>query len=104
MNTPVGQRMLFLVCALAVAGAAHWDIGGPHKMHFPQLPDPVGWDIDACHYTLADDWMCTETGLVQQVHFWISWTNDLVGFITNVHLSIHSDVPAPPYSRPEMLL
>jgi len=41
---------------------------------------------------------------VQQVHFWISWTNDHVGFITNVHLSIHSDVPAPPYSRPEMLL
>jgi len=73
-------------------------------MHFPQLPDMAGWDVDVCHYTLADDWMCTEAGPVQQVHFWISWTNDVIGIITNVHLSIHSDFPGPPYSHPAELI
>jgi len=24
---------------------ADWDPGDGHKMHFPQLPDPEGWDV-----------------------------------------------------------
>jgi len=44
------KMKLFLVCALTlVVGApvalGHWDPCDPHKMHFPQMPDPCGWDV-----------------------------------------------------------
>ena len=81
-----------IFCAINVL--ADWDVGGPHKMHFPQLPDPVGWDVNVSDYTLADDFLCMGDGSVKQVHFWISWTNDYEGIITNVHLSFHTDIPA----------
>lgn len=90
-------------CAWATSGYTHWAEGESFKMHYPQLPDPMGWDVDVCNYTLADDWMCTFAGPVRQVHFWISWTNDVVGVITNVHLSIHNNFPGPP-SQPMHLL
>jgi hypothetical protein len=41
-----------------------WDPGDDFKMHFPQLPDPLGWDIvfyPNSSWELADDWLCTET-------------------------------------------
>ena len=95
-----------IFCAINVL--ADWDVGGPHKMHFPQLPDPVGWDVNVSDYTLADDFLCTGDGSVKQVHFWISWTNDFEGIITNVHLSFHMDIPADQsptkYSMPGELL
>lgn len=91
------------LCACAITCRAHWNEGNPFKMHYPQLPDPAGWDVDVCHYTLADDWQCTSRGLVQQIHFWISWTNDFVGVITNVQLSIYNNAPGPP-SHPLALL
>jgi hypothetical protein len=75
--------------ALAVPAArADWDVGDPHKMHFPQLPDPLGWDV-AFAWTdtqtgellrmsnlLADDWQCSQTGPVNDVHFWVSMQGD----------------------------
>jgi len=100
----VSAAMIF--CALNVL--ADWDIGGPFKMHFPQLPDPIGWDVNVSDYTLADDFLCTGDGPVKKVHFWISWTNDVEGIITNVHLSFHQDIPAAVsptgYSMPGPLL
>jgi hypothetical protein len=110
MNTTSRITSLIVICALAATAAfADWDLNGPHKMHFPQLPDSTGWDVNVSDYTLADDWLCTGAGPVQQVHFWISWTNDVVGLITNVHLSIHANIPPDPqppfnYSRPGPLL
>ncbi len=104
MSQHLTWRGVVALFILALACRADWNEGGPHKMHYPQLPDPFGWDIDVTHYTLADDWVCTEMGLVQQVHFWISWTNDFVGGITNVHLSVHSNFPGPPWSQPAELL
>lgn len=95
--------LVLCVYACVTASLADWNEGGPFKMHYPQLPNPVGWDVDVCHYTLADDWMCTFPGNVQHVHFWISWTNDFIGVITNVHLSIHDNFPGPP-SHPMNLL
>jgi hypothetical protein len=54
-----------------------------HKMHFPQLPDLIGWDVMATSnypppgvgMTLADDWQCSQTGPVTDIHFWGSWKN-----------------------------
>lgn len=90
---------------LACVAAADWDPGDPYKMHFPQLPDPQGWDVNAtAPKILADDWMCTETGPVTDVHFWGSWMHDFVGQITGIHLSIHANVPDPTFSRPGELL
>jgi hypothetical protein len=46
-------------------------------MHFPQLPNLDGYDIDATHLMsggdemveLADDWKCSESGKVRDIHF-----------------------------------
>ena len=79
-----------------------------HKMHYPQLPDPNGWDVNATWpKVLADDWMCSGTGPVADVHFWGSWRQDQRLPIEYIHLSIHEDIPAVPgvsYSRPGALL
>jgi len=88
--------------------AADWDPGDPHKMHYPQLPDPNGWDVNASWpKVLADDWMCSQTGPVADIHFWGSWYNDQQLPIEYIHVSIHEDIPAGPtnpYSRPGDLL
>jgi len=93
-----------------------------HKMHWPQMPDPNGWDVSVMTPNkLADDFLCTESGLITDVHFWASAEGDygypypdtgdgLVG-ITNdvlqppdvqvrVHLSIHGDIPDPDSTGP----
>ncbi len=83
-----------------------------HKMHYPQLPDLEGWDVFALDpKTLADDWQCSETGWVKDIHFWGSWkdldgdpsTDDFYTPIPWFRLSIHRNVPASadtPWSRP----
>ena len=97
----------FLVAA--APAAADWDEGGICKMHYPQLPDPFGWDVDAtAPAMLADDFRCEESGPITDVHLWVSWRGDFVPpdapgheAITNVHLSIHEDRrPPQTYSRP----
>jgi len=91
--------------AICVPAMADWDPGDPHKMHFPQLPDPNGWDVAATYpKVLADDWMCSESGPVTDIHFWGSWRQDIVGDITSIHVSIHDNIPEPPFSQPGELL
>jgi hypothetical protein len=82
-----------------------------HKMHFPQLPDPNGWDVLDHHgygfSSIADDWMCNETGYVTDIHFWGSWYNDMDGLITGFNITIHADIPAgveAPWSMPGEIL
>ncbi len=82
-----------------------WTPEDGHKMHYPQLPDEMGWDVNAtAPIVLADDWMCSETGWVKDVHFWGSWMHGITGRIESFILSIHLDIPANPpevpYSRP----
>ena len=102
--------------ALAATARAHWDLGDPHKMHYPQLPDATGWDIDMTRFLLADDWKCSKSGNVDDIHFWYSVKGDMgtqplppLHFNT-VHVSIHANMPAnaagggAPYSRPGALL
>lgn len=119
------RKTLFLsvVVASAVGGIsrADWDPTMGHKMHYPQLPDvtETGINVNATwkypftsptapqpfSKILADDFRCTETGPINDVHIWGSWLNDQVFTGTRFKLSIHEDIPAIPgvpdsYSRP----
>ena len=60
-----------------------------HKMHYPQLPEAengfsVFATIDApAPYYVADDWKCSESGLITSIHFWGHWygsTGEITGF------------------------
>ncbi len=83
-----------IVLLLAGTVLADWFPGDDYKMHYPQLPDPFGWDVNANDpKVLADDWQCSETGPVDDIHLWGSWEQDLPGFILSIHVSIHDDVP-----------
>lgn len=99
-----------LVCTLliGVAGTAlaDWQEGEPFKMHYPQLPDPNGVDVDWGFWELGDDWQCIETGFVDDIHFWISWFYDDTYFIPWIDVSIWSNNPQGPggYSEPLDLL
>jgi len=89
-------------------------------MHFPQMPDlETGMNVLAQDpKVIADDFLCTASGRIRDIHIWGSWWEDLfpkdpfgingtsdpspgnVGF----HLSIHRDIPEDPdtgaHSRP----
>lgn len=96
---------LMLMCASVAR--ADWSPGDPYKMHFPQLPDPQGWDVNMTWpKVLADDWQCTQTGPVDDVHFWFSWRQDQPAPIESIHVSIHSNIPQGPggFSIPGALL
>jgi hypothetical protein len=83
---------------------ADWDEGDDFKMHYPQLPDPLGWDVSASTPNIvADDWQCSETGYVSDIHIWGSWYMDNPEPpipIINFHLEIWSDQPADPPGIP----
>ena len=38
--------VLAVMAMVAPAAVADWDPGDGHKMHYPQLPDPNGWDVN----------------------------------------------------------
>lgn len=121
----------------AAPATADWDpIRNPatgeiinHKMHWPQMPDlEFGMNVLASsthlndvpvQKVLADDFLCTQTGPITDVHIWGSWWEDQFPWDpenptigpnagnTAFRLSIHSDVPksaVEPYSRPGELL
>jgi len=99
-----------LVCGIIVIPAvADWAPGDGHKMHFPQLPDEAGWDVNSTYPSVsADDWMCSETGWVKDIHFWGSWKDGITGQIQGFKISIHADIPADQnpdgYSKPGEVL
>jgi hypothetical protein len=97
---------LFAVLAFIAAPVwADWDPSQPAK--WVQLPDPTGWDVDITTDWVYDDWMCTGTGPISDIHFWMSWDNDYIGQIQQVLVQIRSDVPAGqglPYSHPDGIL
>lgn len=102
--------MLLIATTISVTTTADWDPSvDTYKMHYPQLPDPLGWDVLATYPEIvADDWLCTESGPVSDIHFWGSWLYDLEGLINGFHVTIFSDIPASPpeipYSRPGEIL
>ncbi|MBN2589726.1 MAG: hypothetical protein JXA96_07680 [Sedimentisphaerales bacterium] len=77
-----------------------WRYGFPHKMHWPQLPDfgQTGMDVDFSKAILADDFKCTSTGPITDIHFWASFIDDIQPVNEPNHLTfeikIYSDIPA----------
>ncbi len=112
---------------VATVARADWDpVWSPdgseiinHKMHYPQLPDlnETGLDVLAnspdpfftaasVGKILADDWKCSQSGPVTDIHIWGSWWEDILptriqgdllvrdpGYV-RFRLSIHDDIPA----------
>ncbi|MDY7010876.1 MAG: PEP-CTERM sorting domain-containing protein [Planctomycetota bacterium] len=79
---------------LASGAHGYWDESMGHKMHYPQFPDPFGWDVNiSAGCIVADDWKCSESGLVKDVHFWASWERDQEVPIGAIHVGIFSNVP-----------
>lgn len=92
---------VIFIAAMAATAFADWENQGPHKMHFPQLPDPNGWDVDATSpIAVVDDWTCRGSGPVTDIHFWGSWKDDNVGEIPAFRLRIHADIPDPDPENP----
>jgi len=107
MRTGAKAGTCLAAVLLAASGVAwgDWNPGDGHKMHWPQLPDPNGWDVadtytgqapDYVHRHLADDWRCSETGFVEDIHFWGSWKGGRKGIIDHFMISIWADDPAGP--------
>ena len=98
----------------AAAGTApcEWQRGDPHKMHWPQLPDlgSTGIDISLSRVALADDFKCTATGAIRDIHIWGSFRDDIVPAdgpeSLTLEIGIYSDIPATAnsWSRPGTLL
>jgi len=92
------------VLALGAPALADWFDGEPHKMHWPQVPDPMGWDVNFGEpKVLADDWECSATGFVDDIHIWFSdrydRPEDLLQGLT-VTVAIYDNVPQGPAGLP----
>ncbi|RKX28961.1 MAG: hypothetical protein DRP47_03015, partial [Candidatus Zixiibacteriota bacterium] len=92
----------FVALIGALPALADWEPGDGHKMHYPQLPNETGWNVNATYpQTLADDWECSESGPVNEIHFWGSWLGGEVGILHGFNIAIYSDIPDPDGSGPE---
>ena len=78
-----------------------WPVPG-NVVKFRQNPDtsPRGMDVLDSWLTnngpatlLADDFICTRTGPVTDIHLWGSWLNNLVDYWPTFWVGIWSDVP-----------
>ena len=116
------RLMLISLGVLFDTGTALADWNPTEPTKWVQLPDlyPTGLDVHATNpKTLADDFLCTQTGHITGIHIWGSWLGDyLPGSIpgtagnpgaVSFHLSIHGDIPdldggGPGYSMPSTLL
>jgi len=99
----IGIFVCMLMIGTTTLAVADWKPGDGYKMHFPQMPDEVGWDVNFHDYYLADDWQCSETGPVTDIHFWISWRHDIVVDLPYIKIDIYSNNPQPPSKPLEQL-
>lgn len=96
--SPISALVCVLVLFVAsVPALADWSPGDDHKMHSAQLPDKNGWDICLVHQGIADDFQCTETGPITDIHFWVSWKGDVEDFASvRWKVSIYDDASGRP--------
>lgn len=82
------------------------DYLAPIGFKWVQNPDltPMGIDVNATRpFVLADDFPCTTTGPITDIHVWGSWYHDILPgnpSAVKFRLSIHKDVPASPNGAP----
>lgn len=110
--------ILFMISGITMTATtfADWDPPDGHKMHWAQTPDltDTGMAVEMQMMTWrADDFECTETGYITDIHIWGSFEKDILppggpGSLI-FHLSIWENIPAAPgipyynYSRPGQL-
>ena len=91
------------------------DNGGVKYLQPPDLVNGVDVNatfsptdpIDNYHWVLADDFPCTNSGPITDIHLWGSWLNDQVDANAVFTLAIWSDAPtsaANQFSHPDQLL
>lgn len=88
---------LATLCFLATIASAPAQVPcvETNGVKYLQSPNLAGFDVsDSLGYVLADDFVCTNSGPVTDIHIWGSWLSDVHGAITNFWLGIYSDVPA----------
>jgi hypothetical protein len=90
----IAISLMTVISMFVSVAMADWDEGDAFKMHYPQLPKQGGLDVEFSASTLADDWQCSQSGYVSDIHFWISWMENLVQPIQFVNVKIYSDIPA----------
>ena len=93
----ISFAVVAMILAASGVASADWDEGDGHKMHYPQLPDPTGWDIDLTGDSIQDDFLCSQSGPIGDVHFWVSWEGDRMGGLDNImwiDIGFLPDVPA----------
>jgi len=99
----------FLVCGLLLLAGllgtvspalADWIPGDSTK--WVQMPNPNGYNVNTTNpYFLADDFLCTRTGPITDVHIWGSYVGDVPDPTLGVFLTFWSDSRPPgTYSRP----
>jgi len=105
------KKLILALWALVVAlaplaagqgqGCGEWSVAdlGPYKMHWPQLPDGMeGPTVSLARVVLADDFECTATGPVRDIHIWGSFLNGVLprggSDSLTFELTIYADVPA----------
>jgi hypothetical protein len=74
----LSSQIVYILVSLLISSTAlsDWSPGDGYKMHSPQLPNINGWDICLVHQAIADDFKCSESGLIKDIHFWVSWRGD----------------------------
>jgi hypothetical protein len=74
----LSSPIVYILVSLLISSAAlsDWSVGDDYKMHSPQLPNKNGWDICLVHQAIADDFKCSQSGPINDIHFWVSWKGD----------------------------
>jgi hypothetical protein len=86
-----------------------WDPGDPYKMHYPQLPDLINGVDVMTTLDLADDFLCTSSGPITDIHIWGSFSDDgdyNPSFTLKIWSNMSASDPANtvPYSHPDQVL
>lgn len=101
------QRCFFL--AVTASSQAQVQCVETNGVKYVQLPNlDGGLDVWNNPYVLADDFVCTNTGPIMDIHIWGSWDNNLAapGTLT-FWLAIYDDAPVNPtnsFSHPGNLI